>query len=180
MYNIWFQPLKYLEKIEINTEIFPLALVKRYDFHVFSGNPPTKIGVALKTYDGMPITLGRNMIDQVYKTVFQAANTEMVNYMYDKRRRLLLSVDFSGLSWLLALPCILKPLSYRWHHVAEKTLKYWNRFLRCFFITRSDDNLRPVVAPAAGVFPGQNKFRQIRVGRFLFTKPIPSPYQQLC
>src|SRR5690606_493378 len=88
VYNIRLQPLEGFEEIDINTEIVPLALMQRHDFHILGSDAAAKIGVSLQTNNGMSITLGRNMIDQVHQAVFQAPDTQVINYMDDKRRAL--------------------------------------------------------------------------------------------
>ena len=95
MHDIRFQSPECFEEIEINTEIVSLALVQRHDFHILPHDPLPEIGVSLQTNDGMPVTLGWNMIDQVYKSIFKTPNTQVMNYMNNKRRLLSALVDFA-------------------------------------------------------------------------------------
>jgi len=77
------QPIQRDIKIGPDTRRF----VQGIDLDIRTGDASAEIAVIGKANHRMPVTVGRNMIDEIDQSVFQAADGETVDHMHDQRRR---------------------------------------------------------------------------------------------
>jgi hypothetical protein len=64
----------------------PLAFFERHQRHSRPGNLPAQFREAREAYDGMAVSRGGHMVDQIDEPVLETAQGEAVNQMCDQGR----------------------------------------------------------------------------------------------
>src|SRR5687768_12312749 len=85
MHDVRLQAPECPEKIDIKLEIMSVALVQRDNLHVLARDPAPEVRIPLQTNYGMPVAIGRNMIDEVDYAIFQPSHSQMINHVSNER-----------------------------------------------------------------------------------------------